>query len=70
VVLDRHCSLSSAPLTSTLTSAVNCSAVRGTVQSTVAPKSYCSAGAHGQFGGTLDSPVNYSGVTLEKLEGG
>jgi hypothetical protein len=33
---DRHCLLSGAPLTSALTSAVNCSAVRGTVQSTVA----------------------------------
>jgi hypothetical protein len=59
---DRHCSLSGAPLTSALTSVANCSAVRGTVQSTVAPKSRCSAGAP-------DSPVNYSGATLEKLEG-
>jgi hypothetical protein len=33
---DRHCSLSGAPLASALTSATNCSAVRGTVQSTVA----------------------------------
>jgi hypothetical protein len=40
---DRHCSLSGAPLTTALTSAANCSAVRGTVQSTVAPKSRCSA---------------------------
>jgi hypothetical protein len=40
---DRHCSLSGAPLTSALTSAANYSAVRGTVQSTVAPKSHCSA---------------------------
>jgi hypothetical protein len=37
VTLDRHCSLSGAPLTSVLTSAANCSAVRDTVQSTVAP---------------------------------
>jgi hypothetical protein len=59
---DSHCSLSGAPLTSVLTSAVNCSAVRGTVQSTVALKSRCSAGAP-------DSPVNYSGATLEKPEG-
>jgi hypothetical protein len=59
---DRHCSLSGAPLTSTLTSATNCSGVRGTVQSTVAPKSRCSAGAP-------DSPVNYSGAALEKPEG-
>jgi hypothetical protein len=33
---DRHCSLSGAPLTSALTSAAKCSAIRGTVQSTVA----------------------------------
>jgi hypothetical protein len=44
--LDMHCSLSGAPLTST----ANYSVVRGTVQSTVAPKSRCSAGAP-------DSPV-------------
>jgi hypothetical protein len=43
---DRHCSLSGAPLTSV----VNCSPVRGTVQSTVAPNSRCSAV-------TPDSPV-------------
>jgi hypothetical protein len=42
--------LSDAPLTSALKSATNCSAVRGTVQSTVALKSHCSAGAP-------DSPV-------------
>jgi hypothetical protein len=59
---DSHCSLSGAPLTSVLTSATNCSIVRGTVQSTVAPKSRCSAGAP-------DSPVNYSRVALEKPEG-
>jgi hypothetical protein len=58
---DRRCSLSGAPLTSTLTSAPNCSAVRGTVQSTVALKSRCSAGAP-------DSPVNYRGATPEKPE--
>jgi hypothetical protein len=40
---DRHCSLSGASLTSVLTSSTNCSIVRGTVQSTVAPKSRCSA---------------------------
>jgi hypothetical protein len=55
-----HRTLSGAPLTSALTSAVNCSAIRGTVQSTVAPKSRCSAGA---------PPVNYSRVALEKPEG-
>jgi hypothetical protein len=42
---DRHCSLSGAPLTSALTSAANYSAVRGTVQLTVALESRCSAGA-------------------------
>jgi hypothetical protein len=59
---DMHCSFSGAPLTSALTSAANCSAIRGTVQSTVAPKSRCSALAS-------DSPVNYSGAALEKPEG-
>ena len=59
--LDRQCSLSGVPLTSALTSAMNCSAVWGTVQSTVAPKSCCSAV-------TPDSPVNYSRATLEKPE--
>jgi hypothetical protein len=57
--LDRHCSLFGAPLTS----AMNCSAVKGTMQSTVAPKSRCSAG-------TPDSPVNYSRVAVEKPEAG
>jgi hypothetical protein len=59
---DRHYSLFGAPLTSSLTSVVNCSAVMGTMQSTIAPKSRCSTV-------TSDSPVNYSGVTLEKPEG-
>jgi hypothetical protein len=59
---DKHCSLFGAPLTSALTSTANCSAVRGTVQSTVVPKSRCSAI-------TPDSPVNYSGATPEKPEG-
>jgi hypothetical protein len=45
VAPDGHCSLSGAPLTSALISAMNCSAVRGTVQSTVVPKSRCSTGA-------------------------
>jgi hypothetical protein len=58
---DSHCSLSSVPLTSALTSAANCSPVRGTVQSTVTPKSRCSAV-------TPNSPVNYSGAALEKPE--
>jgi hypothetical protein len=52
---DRHCSLSGAPLTCAPTSATNCSAVRGTVQSTVAPKSCCSSGAP-------DSPVAHRTV--------
>jgi hypothetical protein len=47
---DSHCSLSGVPLTSALTSAANCSVVRGTMQSTVARRSRCSAGAP-------DSPV-------------
>jgi hypothetical protein len=59
VAPDRHYSLSGAPLTSS----ANCSAVRGTVQLTVALASRCFAGAPG-------SPVNYSGATLEKPEGG
>jgi hypothetical protein len=42
---DRHCSLSGVPLTSALTSAMHCSAVRCTVQSTVASNSCCSARA-------------------------
>jgi hypothetical protein len=60
--LDKHCSLSGAPLTSALTSAANCSIVRGTVQSTVALESRCSTGA-------LDSPMNYSGAQPQKPEG-
>jgi hypothetical protein len=56
---DRHCSLSGAPLTS----AANCITVRGTMQSTVAPKSRCSAV-------TPDSLVNYSGARSQKPEGG
>jgi hypothetical protein len=59
---DWHCSLSGTSLTSALTSAANCSAVRGTVESTVAPKSRCSTV-------TPDSPVNYSGATPENPEG-
>jgi hypothetical protein len=60
---DRHCSLSGAPLTSALTSAANCSAVRGTMQSIVAPKSRCSVV-------TPNSPMNYSGARSQKPEGG
>jgi hypothetical protein len=43
------------PLTSALTSAANCSVVRGTVQSTVARRSCCSAGSP-------DSPVAHRTV--------
>jgi hypothetical protein len=60
---NRHCSLSGAPLTSNLTSAANCSAARGTVQSTVALVAVAPLDAP-------DSPVNYSGVALEKPKGG
>jgi hypothetical protein len=59
---DRHCSLSSAPLTTALTSTANCSAVKGTVQSTVALVVVAPLGAP-------DSLVNYSGAALEKPEG-
>ena len=52
---DRHCSLSGAPLTSGLTSIANYSAVRGTVQLTVALESRCSTGAP-------DSPVAHQTV--------
>jgi hypothetical protein len=63
VAPDRHCSLPGAPLTSALTSTANCSAIRGTVQSTVAPRAVAPLGAP-------DSPVNYKGVALEKPKGG
>jgi hypothetical protein len=56
---DRHCSLSGAPLTSALTSAAYCSAVRGTVQSTIAQRSCCSAGAPDTNVGHLFSNVVY-----------
>jgi hypothetical protein len=52
---DMHCSLSGAPLTSALTSDANCSAVRGTVQSTVAPRAVAPLGAP-------DSPVAHRTV--------
>jgi hypothetical protein len=55
VAPDRHCSLSGAPLTSALTSAANCSAVRGTVQSTVALVAVAPLGAP-------DSPVAHRTV--------
>jgi hypothetical protein len=52
---DRHYSPSGAPLTSALTSDANCSAVRGTVQSTVAPRAVAPLGAP-------DSPVAHRTV--------
>jgi hypothetical protein len=60
---DMHYSMSGVPLTSFLTSATHCSAVRGTVAVD------CCAGSHYSTGAP-DSPVNYSGVRLEKLESG
>jgi hypothetical protein len=62
---DRYCSSSGAPLTPALTSA-------RTVHTFVDDRcvvSRCSAWCTGQSGDTPDSPVNYSGATLEKLEG-
>jgi hypothetical protein len=40
------------------------------MQSTVVLESRCFAWCIGQSGGTPDSPVNHSGVALEKPEGG
>jgi hypothetical protein len=63
---DRYCSLSGAPLTTALTSArtvLHCSRSQRLLQSTVARRSRCSAGAP-------DSPVNYSGARPEKPEAG
>jgi hypothetical protein len=55
VAPDRHCSLSGAPLTSDLTSTANYSAVRGTLQSTVALVAVAPLGAP-------DSPVAHQTV--------
>jgi hypothetical protein len=66
VALDRHCSLSGAPLATALSSACtvpHCSRSQRLLQSTVARRSRCSTGAP-------DSPVNYSGARPEKPEGG
>jgi hypothetical protein len=63
---DMYCLLSGAPLTLRSDSARTVRALflwSALLQSTVAPKSRCSAGAS-------DSPVNYSGVRLLKPEGG
>jgi hypothetical protein len=62
--LDRYCSLSGAPLTTALTSArtvLHCSRSLRLLQSTVARRSRCSAGAP-------DNLVNYSGACPEKPE--
>jgi hypothetical protein len=59
---DRHCSLSGAPLTAALHCCplfAHCSPEDQLLQSTVAQKSRCSAGAP-------DSPVNYSGAASKK----
>jgi hypothetical protein len=66
VAPDMYCSLSGAPLATALTSActvLHCSRSQLLLQSTVARRSCCSAGAP-------DSPVNFSGARLEKPEGG
>jgi hypothetical protein len=63
---DRSCSLSGAPLTLRLWLCAHCSLLllcQWLLQSTVARISRCSTG-------TLDSPVNYSGVRLRKPESG
>jgi hypothetical protein len=60
---DSSYSLCSAPLTLRSDSAAHYSPVLQLLQSTVARSSRCSAG-------TPDSPVNYSGVRLEKPESG
>jgi hypothetical protein len=62
---DRHCSLSGAPSGAALTLrelSAHCSAFAGVRWSRPLRWSRCSAG-------TPDSPVNYSGVTLQKPEG-
>jgi hypothetical protein len=65
---DMHCSLSGAPLTSVLTSIVNCSCQGHCAIDRCAeePLLRCHTG---QSGRTPDSLVNYSGVTPEKTEG-
>jgi hypothetical protein len=59
---DRYCSLSGAPLTSVLTSAAYCSAVRTLCSRPLRWRAVAPLGAP-------DSPVNYSGAALEKPEG-
>jgi hypothetical protein len=63
--LDRYCSLSGAPLATALTSVctvLHCSRSQRLLQSTIAQRSRCAAGAP-------DSPVNFSGARPEKPEG-
>jgi hypothetical protein len=62
---DSHCLLSGAPFGAALTLrelSAHCSRCRRPLESTIALLSRCSAG-------TPDSPVNYSGVALQKPEG-
>jgi hypothetical protein len=70
---DSYCSLSGAPLTCGSDSArtvLHCSSLYQLLQSTVARRSRCFRWHTGQYGGTLDSLVNYSGARLEKHESG
>jgi hypothetical protein len=64
-----HCSLSGAPLAAALTSACTI-ALQTSIAVDRCAGSRCSAWCTGQSDGTPDSPVNYSGVALEKPEGG
>jgi Tfp pilus assembly protein FimT len=68
VAPDKHCSLSGAPLAAALTSARTV-ALQASVAVNCCADSRCSAWCTGQSGGTPDSPMNYSGVALEKPEG-
>jgi hypothetical protein len=70
---DRHYSLSSAPSSAALTLrelSAHCSHALFTFVDDRWRSSRCSAWCTGQSGATLDSPVNYSGVALQKPEGG
>jgi hypothetical protein len=65
--------LSGAPSSAALTLrelSTHCSRCRRSLESTVALASRCSTGCTRQFGGTPDSPVNYSGAAFQKPEGG
>jgi hypothetical protein len=65
---DRYCSLYGAPLAPALTSAATV-ALLGHCAVDRCANSRCSAWCTEQSGGTPDSPVNCSGVRLEKPEG-